>query len=112
MESERIRGLSRAVRSRVTRRVGWQGWADAGVRSMNEVFVKTATSDARGRPSTMQLSSLSRICDACRVISAAECSSTAEAFKALFGSVPGYTGIGVKQATFKEGFVSLPAQET
>ena len=33
MESERLRGLSRAVRSRVTRRVGWQGWAAAGVRS-------------------------------------------------------------------------------
>ena len=30
VESERIRGLSRAVRSRVKRRVGWQGWANAG----------------------------------------------------------------------------------
>ena len=29
-------------------------------------------------------------------------------FKALCGSVPGYTGSGVKQATFKEGLVSLP----
>ena len=34
--------------------------------------------------------------------------SAAEAFKALCGSVPGYTGNGVKQATFKEGLVSLP----
>ena len=41
-------------------------------------------------------------------MSAAECSSAAEAFKALCGSVPGYTGIGFKQATFKEGIVSLP----
>ena len=63
-ESERMRGLSRSVRSRVKRRVGWQGWANAGVRSMNEIFGKTATSEHRGRPSTMQLSSLSRICDA------------------------------------------------
>ena len=38
------------------------------------------------------LSSLSRICDAYRVISAAECNSTAEAFNALCCSVPGYTG--------------------
>ena len=58
-------------------------------------------------PSTMQLSSLSPICDGYRVISAAECNSTAEAFKALCGSVPGYTGIGVKQAAFKEGLVFL-----
>ena len=57
----------------------------------------------------MQLSSLSRIYDACRVISAAECNPTAEAFKALCGSVLDYTGIGVKQATFKESLVSLPA---
>ena len=42
------------------------------------------------------------------MISAAECNSAAEAFKALCGSVPGYTGNGVKQATFKEGLVSLP----
>ena len=66
VESERIRGLSRAVRSRVMRRVGWQGWANAGVRSVNEIFSKTATSEAGGRPSTMQLSSLPRICDAYR----------------------------------------------
>ena len=73
---------------------------------MNEIFGKTATSEAGGRPSAMQLSS--RICDAYRGISAADCSSTAEAFKALCGSVPGYTGNGVKQATFKEGLVSQP----
>ena len=66
VESERIRGLSRAVRSRVMRRVGWQGYANAGVRSVNEIFSKTATSEARGRPSTMQFSSLQRICDAYR----------------------------------------------
>ena len=46
VESERIRGLSRAVRSRVKRRVGWQGWANAGVRSMDEIVGKTATSKA------------------------------------------------------------------
>ena len=57
--------------------------------------------------SAMQLSSSSRICDACRRISAADCSSTAEAFKALCVSVPGYTGNGVMQATFKEGLASL-----
>ena len=96
------------MRSRVKRRVGWQGRANAVVRSVNEIFGKTATSEAGGRPSTMQLSSLSRICDAHREISAAECNSTAEAFKALCGSVPGCTGMGVKQATFKEGLVSLP----
>ena len=108
VESERIRGLSRAVRSRVKRRVGWQGWANAGVRGMNEIFGKTAASEARGRPSAMQLSSLSRIWDAFRGISAADCNSNAEAFKALCGSLPGYTGNGVKQATFKEGLDSLP----
>ena len=106
VKSERLRGLSRAVRSRVKRRVGWQGWANAGVRSMNEIFGKTATSEAGGRPSAMQLSS--RICDAYRGISAADCSSTAEAFKALSGSVPGYTGNGVKQVTPKEGLVYQP----
>ena len=62
--SERTRGLSRAVRSRVKRRVGWQGWANAGVRSMDEICDKTATSEAGSRPSAMHLSSLSRICDA------------------------------------------------
>ena len=41
VKSERIRGLSGAVRSRVKRRVGWQGCAKAGVRSMNEIFGKT-----------------------------------------------------------------------
>ena len=97
VKSERMRGLSRSVKSRVKRRVGWQGWANAGVRLMNEIFGKTATSEARGRPSAMQISSLSRICDAYRGISAADCRS-----------VSGYTGNGVKQATFKEGLVSLP----
>ena len=66
VKSERIRGLSRAVRSRVKRRVGWQGWANAGVRIVNEIFGKTATSEAGGRPSAMQLPSLSQICDAYR----------------------------------------------
>ena len=42
-KSERMRGLGRAVRSRVKRRVGGQGWANAGVRSMNGIFGKTAT---------------------------------------------------------------------
>ena len=107
-KSERVRGLSRSVRSRVKRRVGWQGWANAGVCSMNEIFGKTATSEAGGRPSAMQLSSLSRNCDAYREISAADCSSAADAFNALCGSVPDYTGNGVKRATFKEGLVSLP----
>ena len=98
-----MRGLSRAVRSRVKRRVGWQGWANAGVRSMNKIFGITATSEAGA-----VCDALSRICDACRKISAADCSSATEAFKALCGSVPVYTGNGVKQATFKEGLVSLP----
>ena len=108
VDSEHIRGLSRAVRSHVKRRVGWQGWANAGVRSMNEIFSKTSALEAGSRPSEMQLTSLSRICDACREMSAVECNSAAEAVKALCGSVPGYTGNGVKQATFKEGLVSLP----
>ena len=47
VESERIRELSRAVRSRVKRRVGWQGWANAGVRSINEIFGKTASSEGQ-----------------------------------------------------------------
>ena len=42
VESERLRGLSRAVRSRVKRRVDWQGSANAGVRSVNETFSKTS----------------------------------------------------------------------
>ena len=46
VESDRIRGLSRAVRSRVKRRLGWQGWANAGVRSMNEIFSKRSPSEA------------------------------------------------------------------
>ena len=108
VESERLRGLSRAVRSRVKRRVGWPGWANAAVHSMNEIFGKKATSEVGGWLSAMHLSSLSRICDAYRRISAVDCNSTAEAFKALCGSVPGYTRNGVKQATFKEGLVSLP----
>ena len=45
----------------------------------------------------MQLTSLSRICDAYQGISAAECNFAAEALE-----------IGVKQAAFKEGLVSLP----
>ena len=40
--------------------------------------------------------------------SAAECNNAAEAFNAHRGSVPGYTGNGVKQATFKEGLVARP----
>ena len=76
VESERIRGLGRAVRSRAKRRVGWQGWANARVRSMNEIFGKTATS-------AMQLLSLSRIGSAYRGTSAADCNSTAEAFKEM-----------------------------
>ena len=105
VDSEQIRGLSRAVRSRV--RAG-QGWANAGVHSMNEIFSKTSALEAGSRPSEMQLTSLSRICDACREICAVECNSAAEAVKALCGSVPGYTGNGVKQATFNEGLISLP----
>ena len=104
----RLRGLSRAVRSRVKRRVGRQGRANAGVRSMNEIFSKTSASEAGSRPSSIQLTSLSRICNAYQGISAAECNNAAEAFNALCGSVPGYTGNGVKQATFKEGLVSSP----
>ena len=99
------------MRSRVTRRVGWQGWAGAGVRGMNEIFVKTASSEAGGRPSAMQLSSLSRICDANRVISAAECNNAAETFNALCGTVPGYTGNGVKQTTFRKATSPCPTQE-
>ena len=75
VESERIRGLSRAVRSR----------ANAGVRSMTNLR------------------------DAYRWISAAECTSTAEAFKALCGSVPGYTGIGC-QTGYLQGGPRLPAR--
>ena len=54
VKSERMRGLSRSARSRVKRRVGWQGWANGAVRSMNEIFSKTATAEVGGRPSAMQ----------------------------------------------------------
>ena len=107
VESERLRGLSWPVRSRAKRRVGWQGWATAGVRSMNEIFSKTVASEAGSPSSAVLLSSWSRICNAYQGTSAAECSNAAEAFNALCGSVPGYTGIDVKQFTFKEGLVSL-----
>ena len=46
VESDRIRGLSRAVRSRVKKRVGWQGWANALVLSVNEIFSKTLASES------------------------------------------------------------------
>ena len=90
------------------RRVGWQGWANDGVRSMNEIHSKTSASEAGSRPSSLQLTSLSRICSAYQGKSDAECKSAAEAFKALCGSAPGYTGNGGKQVTFEEGLVSLP----
>ena len=64
VESEQLRGLCRAVKSRVKRRAGWQRWPNAGVRSVNETCGKTATSKAGSRSSAMQLSSLSRICSA------------------------------------------------
>ena len=57
-ESERLRELSRAVKSRVNRRVGWQDWTSAGVRSMNEIFSRMSASEAESRPSAMQLNSL------------------------------------------------------
>ena len=81
-----------------------------GLARLGERFGKTATSEAGGRPSAMHLSSLSRICDAHRGISATDCTSIAEAFKAHCCSVPGYTGNGVKQATFKEELVSCPTE--
>ena len=105
METERLRSHSRAVRSRVVGRVGWQGWANDGVRS---IYSKTSASEAGSRASSLQLASLSRICSAYQGTSAAECKSAAEAFKALWGSAPGHTDSGVKPATFKEGLVSLP----
>ena len=105
METERLRSHSRAVRSRVVGRVGWQGWANDGVRS---IYSKTSASEAGSRSSSLQLASLSRICSAYQETSAAECKSAAEAFKALWGSAPGHTDSGVKPATFKEGLVSLP----
>ena len=37
VESEQLHSLSRAVRSLVMRRVGWQGRPDDGVRSMDEI---------------------------------------------------------------------------
>ena len=52
VESERLRSLSRAVRSRVVGR---------GVRSMNEIYSKTSASEAGSRPSSLLLTSLSRI---------------------------------------------------
>ena len=55
VESEQMRGLSRAVRSRVKRRVGWQGWASAGMRGVNGIFSKTSASEAGSRASAMQL---------------------------------------------------------
>ena len=58
VESEQLRSLSRAVRSRVVGRVG----ANDGVRSMNEIYSKTSASEAGSRSSSLQLASLSRIC--------------------------------------------------
>ena len=75
VESEHLRCLSRAVRSRVVRRVGWQGWANDGVRSMNEIYSKTSASEAGSWSSSPQPASLSRICSAYEGVSAAECKS-------------------------------------
>ena len=99
VESEHLRSLSRAGRSRVVRRLGCQGWAndqqDVGLGGRKRVvFASTRL--------------FVSICSAYQEVSAAECMSAAEAFKALCGSVPGNTDRGVKQATFKEGLVSLP----
>ena len=66
VESERLHSLSRAVRSRVMRRVGWQGWANDGVLNLSEIYSKTSASESGSRPSSLQLSSLSQICDAYR----------------------------------------------
>ena len=48
LESERIRGLSRVVRSCVKRRVGWQGWANAGVRSVSVNLRQNGDPGGRG----------------------------------------------------------------
>ena len=64
------------------RRVGWQGWANDGVRSMNEIY--------EGREPVVFASTrlfLFRICSAYLGISAAECKSAAD-FKAICGSAP------------------------
>ena len=73
VESEYLRSLSRAARSRVVRRVGWQGWAKDGVRSTSEIYSKTSASEAGSRSSSLQPASLSRICSAYQGTSAAEC---------------------------------------
>ena len=108
-EGERCRGLSRAVRSRVNRRVGWQDWANAGVRSMNDDLqaerLRRRPEVVRLRCSTILWTNFAMLIV---VVSAVECNNAAEAFKMLCSSVPGYTGNGVKQATYKDGLVALP----
>ena len=81
------------------RRMGWQGWANDAVRNMNEICSKTSASEAGSRPSSLQLTSLSRICCAYQGISAAEYNSALRLDP---------QEKGVKQATFKEALVSLP----
>ena len=111
VESEHLRCLSRAVRSRVVRRLGCQGWANDGVRSMNEIYSKTSASEAGSGSSSLQLASLSRICSPYQEVSAAECKSAAEAFKALCGSVPGNTDRGVKTGHLQGGSRFLARQK-
>ena len=50
---------------------------------------------------------MDQVCNAYRGVSAVECNNAAEASKVLCGSVPGYTGNGVKKATYKEGLVAV-----
>ena len=101
VESEWMRGLSRAVRSRVKRRVGWQGWANAGVRSMNDVFKEVG-----------RLRCNSPLCHEFVMLIRGQALSNAilprKPSKRFAVPVPGCTGNGVKQATFKDVLVSLP----
>ena len=91
VESGRPRSLSRAVRSRVVRRVGWQGWANDGVRSMTEIYSKTSASEAGSRSSSLQLASLSRICSASSGLVSRQCRISLRAPKraGLARSCPG-----------------------
>lgn len=101
--------VSRAVRSRVRKRAAISEWAESGVETLNELYIKPQPEGGSAALSAGQASALESIHGVYAPVRPPSCTDSAAAFTALCGNRPGYGPVSSKAVPLRKGSqISLP----
>ena len=104
----RVLHVSRSVRSRIRKKMGWRGWLNSAVGTLNELAGHSFEGDPSQKISLGQKLCLDEMVDVFRGLESPPCMTAAAACDELCGRASVYSDAAEGKAKYKRELLSLP----